>query len=85
MGFWFTTELVNYMAILPVVLAMPTLRWPSAGRRRADATISRAAAARVRIAGREIAVPAIDYARAAPALALFASLLMGLLIGGPGR
>ncbi len=30
LAFWFVTELVNYMAVLPVVLAMPTFRWPRA-------------------------------------------------------
>jgi diguanylate cyclase (GGDEF)-like protein len=31
---WFVTELVNYIAILPVVLALPDFRWPWAERRR---------------------------------------------------
>jgi len=31
---WFVTELVNYIAILPVVLALPRLRWPWPDRRR---------------------------------------------------
>lgn len=32
--FWFITEWVNYIAILPVILTMPDLSWPKAERRR---------------------------------------------------
>ncbi|KQV91460.1 hypothetical protein ASD15_02300 [Massilia sp. Root351] len=36
-AFWFSTELVNYIAILPVMLTFPDLRvWMKAHRRRAD-------------------------------------------------
>eukprot|EP01032_Pedospumella_encystans_P036420 gene36420-41213_t len=36
-AFWFSTELVNYIAILPVMLTFPDLRsWMKEHRRRAD-------------------------------------------------
>lgn len=32
LALWFVTELVNYMAVLPVILAIPAFRWPEIGR-----------------------------------------------------
>jgi diguanylate cyclase (GGDEF)-like protein len=64
---WMATELVNYIAILPVVLTVPaTAWWRLIDRRRATRPL-------------RIGPPQII-----PALALVASCIGGLLVGGPG-
>ena len=64
---WMATELVNYIAILPVVLAFPTISWRWLVDRRRGARWE------------WFAPPEII-----PSLALVASCIGGLLVGGPG-
>lgn len=67
--FWFSTELVNYIAILPVLLTMPDLVRRLAGpRRRGDWHLWRGGRA--------------EYA--APLAAFGGSLWLGTQLGGPG-
>ncbi len=71
---WFTAELVNYLAILPMMLSAPA-RWPTwraqpgnpAGERRQRPVVPRRA-----------------FRRLAPLLALVGGLALGVAIGGPG-
>jgi diguanylate cyclase (GGDEF)-like protein len=66
--FWFTTELVNNLVILPMVLAFPGLPKTSArvpGSRREDRSLVR-------------------LGHAMPAAALLTSCVAGVLVGGPG-
>ncbi len=64
---WMATELVNYIAILPVVLAFPTFSWRwLIDRRRRTRFVS------------------LDPSQIIPMLALVASCVGGLLVGGPG-
>ncbi|WP_349919093.1 GGDEF domain-containing protein [Aeromonas veronii] len=65
LGFWFASELVNYMAILPVILALPSLavmtRWRT-----------------------DFYRPDISWSKLLPLLSFLATLLLALLIEGPG-
>jgi diguanylate cyclase (GGDEF)-like protein len=64
---WMATELVNYIAILPVVLTLPTMWWRRLiDRRRSTRWLQ------------------FDPPEMIPALALVASCIGGLLVGGPG-
>ena len=65
LGFWFASELVNYMAILPVILTLPPL----------------AVLAQWRI---DFYRPSISWANMLPLLSFLATLLLALLIEGPG-
>lgn len=64
---WMATELVNYIAILPVVLTVPSTAWWRLIDRRRGARPLR-----------------FDPPQIIPALALVASCIGGLLVGGPG-
>jgi diguanylate cyclase (GGDEF)-like protein len=64
---WMATELVNYIAILPVVLTVPSTTWRLLLDRRRGARLLR-----------------IEPPEIIPALALIASCIGGLLVGGPG-
>jgi diguanylate cyclase (GGDEF)-like protein len=64
---WMATELVNYIAILPVVLTLPSMSWRRLIDRRRGTRWLR-----------------VDPPQVIPMLALGASCVGGLLVGGPG-
>lgn len=66
LGFWFASELVNYMAILPVILTLPPPGTLPGWRRLLYQTN-------------------ISWSRLLPLLSLVGTLLLTLLIEGPGR
>ncbi len=64
-GLWFTTELVNYLLVLPALLTLPEGISREQVRARLSATVR-------------------DLRQLAPAASLLASILIGLVVGGPG-
>lgn len=71
-AFWFATELGNYMAVLPVLLAMPDSLYSRIPRLDWNRSLR---AARSAIA---------DAANAAPLAALVLSIAVSAIVGGPG-
>ncbi len=71
---WFTAELVNYLAILPMMLSAPA-GWPAWA-----STASRPAGER----RRPTMAPRRMLWRVAPLLSLVGGLALGVMIGGPG-
>lgn len=71
-GLWFITELVNYVAILPVMLTLPPLRMPVRERRKwTPASISPARLMPL-------------AARLMPLAALILTMVIGIWVNGPG-
>ncbi len=65
-GFWFTTEFVNYIIVLPVVLTVPAPPYVLPGKRRVDDWSWR------------------DLKKATPILLFAISIVLAVVIGGPG-
>lgn len=65
LGFWFASELVNYMAILPVILTLPPPGEISAWLAR-------------------LFRPQLSWPRLMPLLSLLCTMMLSLLIAGPG-
>lgn len=67
-GFWFTTELLNFIVLMPLVLTFPS-------RRRSDTEKRKQS---------PLPMKRLDKSNVAPILALLFSMVMSLVIGGPG-
>lgn len=64
-AFWFTSELVNYLLVLPLLLTLPDRAW-------------------WRQTGKRVRAAIRHPWQLAPAAALLVSILVGVVIGGPG-
>lgn len=67
--FWFVSEAVNYVAILPVVLTLPNFKWKQVWRKHDWA---------------RWAALHVDLKTLAPSIVLALSIIAGLAVGGPG-